>query len=327
MTYAHGVPQLPVWIWLILGGVFIGVPAAVIAVAMLLRARASRSVYRHAGTVASAARAQARRVIGCGLAGLGVGVLVGVALVLDSRANLAALTCAGGYLIGLLLGEYSGQPPAQGPLRAASLLTRRPVDYVPRWAVAGAVLAAALTLAAPIAFALAPSIRYGNWHPFAGASFNLPGGRTSWPVWPGTVATAVLALVVLLVGAAGLRRVAARPRLAGDGEQAASTEHAASGSHAVDEVMRRQAGRAILGAVLGLELIVLAAILIAGSEGLAVPVPAVAPGAYLGSRVMVFAGLSCALAGAAAWLVLSGWTRNRRLAQPGLDGSAVTPGS
>jgi hypothetical protein len=336
MGTVHGVPQIPVWIWLTAAGVFIGIPAGVICLALLLRARASRSAYRLAGTAAGAERAHVRRVTACGLAGLGAGALLGVAMLLDNRAGLGVLTCAGGYLIGLLLGEYTGQPPVRGTLRTARLLARRPTDYVPRWAVATAVLSAVLVVAAPIAFALAPSVTYGRWHPAPGVNVTLPGGQTSWPaLFPGTAAAGVLAILVLLVGAAGLRRVAFRPGLAGavaarpdqaaDVELQDGPEELAGPREAVDDVLRRQAGHAMLGAVLGLELITLAAILIAGSGGLAVPVSAVAPAAYLGNRIMVIAGVGCAFAGPAAWLVLSGWTRRRPLAMPP-DGPVPTHG-
>jgi hypothetical protein len=242
-------------------------------------------------------------------------VLIGLALIAANRGGLAVLACAGGYLAGLLLGEYTGHPPSRGAVRAARLLARRPADYAPRWATAAAVMTAAAVLAAPVVFAFAPAVRYGRWHPFTGYSLTLPGGQTSWPaVFPGTAAAAVLALAVLGVGVAGLHRVAARPGPA-DGAEVT-----------VDEVLRRQAGRAIVGAVLGLELITLAALLIAGSSGLAVPVPTVAPAAYLGNRVMVIGGLCCAAAGVAAWLVLSGWTRRLRRPSPPPDPAPVTPG-
>ncbi len=315
MGYAHGVPQIPIWLLLTLTGIFVGVPAIVIVAAVLLRASGSRSVLRSAGLPAGPARVRASRVTRRGLAGLGLGVLVGLALVADNRGSLAVLACAGGYFAGLLVGEYTGQPPARGPIRAARLLARRPADYAPRWAVAAAALTAAAVVAAPAIFAFAPTIRYGRWHPVAGQSLTLPAGQTSWPpVFPGTAAAAALALAVLGVGVAGLRRVAARPG-------------PADAAQDVDELLRRQGGRAILGAVLGLELVTLAALLIAGSQGLAVPVADIAPGAYLGSRVMLTAGLCCAAAGMAAWLVLNGWTRQRRSAAPPPGPAAVTPGS
>ena len=215
MTQAQGVAAIPIWIWLILAVVFVGVPVVIIGVAVLLRARASRSAIRQADGPPPAARTQARRARWYGLGGLGVGVLLGVALVLDQRGGLAPLACAGGYLIGLLIGEYAAQPPARGQVRAATLRPRRPADYSPHWAVTAVLLAAVLTVAAPVAFAAAPSISYGRWRPFADAPFSLPGGRTVWPGWPLTTVAAVFAVVVVLLGAAGLRRVAARPRLTG----------------------------------------------------------------------------------------------------------------
>lgn len=313
MGYSPGGP--PVWLWLIIVGVGIGIPAGVIIAALLLRARASRSALQATGQPAVTARAHISRVTRCGLTGLGIGALIGLALIADSRGGLAVLGCAGGYLGGLLVGEYTGQPPAREPVRSARLIARRPADYLPRWAAAAALLSATLVVAAPVAFAVAPTVRYGNWHPAPGAGFTLPGGQTSWPaVFPGTAAGAVLSLAALVIGAAGLRRVAARPGPA-DGDAVT-----------IDEVLRRQAGRAMAGAVLGLELIILAALLIAGSSGLAVPVSAIAPGAYLGNRVMVIAGLCCAAAGVAAWLVLGGWTRRLRRSGPPPDPAPVAPG-
>jgi hypothetical protein len=317
MTHAQAIPGIPIWIWLILAGVFVGIPVVVIGIAVLLRARASRSAIRQASGSPPAARGQAHRARGYGLAGLGTGLLLGVALVLDQRGALAPLACAGGYLIGLLLAEYAAQPPAGGQVRAATLRPRRPSDYSPRWAATAVLVAALLTVAAPVAFAAAPTISYGRWQPFPDAGFSLPAGRTAWPGWPVTAVAAAFAVVVVLLGVAGLRRVAARPRLT-------SAEQDVPGQ-GLDEVPRLQSGRAITGAVLGLELLVLATILVAGSNGLAVPVPAVSAAAYLGSRLMVYGGLGCAVGAAASWVVLSGWIRRmhrNRLADghPGSSG-------
>ena len=69
--------------------------------------------------------------------------MLGVALILDERANLAPLSCAAGYLAGLLMGEYAAQPPTAGHVRIATLRARQPADYAPRWAAVTAVLAAA----------------------------------------------------------------------------------------------------------------------------------------------------------------------------------------
>jgi hypothetical protein len=313
MTRAQGIPAIPIWIWLILAGVFVGVPVVIIGIAVLLRARASRSAFREAGGPPTAARTQARRARWFGLTGLGAGLLLGVALVFDQRGGLAPLACAAGYLIGLLIGEYAAQPAAGGQVRAATLRPRRPSDYSPHWAATAVVLAVFLTVAAPVVFATAPTITYGRWQPFPGAGFSLPGARTAWPGWPVTTIAAAFAVVVVLLGIAGLRRVAARPRLA-------STEQDAAGQ-GFDELLRRQSGRAITGAVLGLELLVLAAVLLYGSSGLAVPIPAVSSAAYLGNRLMVYGGLGCAAGAAGSWLVLSGWIRRTHRSRPAEDHS------
>jgi len=304
------------WLWLIVAGIAIGVPVIVITAALLLRARAARATLRESGHLTGPARGHVTRVTRCGLVGLGVGALTALALVADYRRPgvLAVLACACGYLGGVLLGEYTGQPPARGPVRAARLQARRPTDYVPRWAAAAAALSAVLVLAAPIAFAVAPVIHYPGcppgWHCVSSPGW-VQRDQTAWPAWPGTVTAAAVVAAALVLGAAGLRRIAARPGPAGGSEQ-------------VDDVLRHQAGRAILGAVLGLEMLVLGYLLLTGSAGLAVPNAATAPGPYLGEQVMSYAGGGCAVVGLAAWLVLSG--RIRRSAAPPPDQAAVTPG-
>lgn len=336
---------LPLWIWLLVGGIFVGVPSVVIGTALLLRVLRSRAVFRAdslrarvaddraepgrdagsaageragsgraspggpaapdstVGLAASAVKAaseHARRAARWGLVGLVTGVVLGIAVVFSGRAGFAVLTCGGGYLCGLLVGEYTAQPRARSEQRAAVLRARRPGDYVPRWAAVMIVVVGALMAGALIAFTVAPPIHYGAWHPFAGQSFTLPGGSTSWPGLPAMLAGVGFSAVVVFVGAAGLRRVAGRPQLT-DGA-----------GHAVDEWLRRQSGRAITGAVLSLLLLVLAAFLIGGSQGLSVPVPAISPTAYLGNRIMVTVALCSALGSIASWLVLSGWIRRPR---------------
>lgn len=309
-TVSHGIAGVPLWIWLIAAAIFAGVPALVIGCALALRALGSRWAFRQPG--ASAARTHARRVTRAGLEGLGLGLLIGLALVLDHRVILAPLACAGGYLLGLLVGEYSAQPPTWGVRRAATLLARRARDYAPRWAAVAVTVTTGLTLAVPIAFAVAPTIQYGPWEPFRGAGFSFPGGQTAWPGLTVTLGPAALSVAALLLGTAGLRRIATRPQ---PGEGA---------DRDIDELQRRQAGRAIAGAVLGLQLIALAALLLTGSSGLGVPIPAIAPSAYLGSWIMIWAGLCCAVGGALSWLVLSGWTRRTR---PAAGGAPTAPGA
>ena len=334
----------PLWILLFVVGIFVGVPTVGIGTALLLRVLRSRLVLRAdsasgpaahdrargtggdadsaadgdagsgqapAGGAASAgrhaeeravgaAREHARRTARWGMAGLAAGIVAGIVLVFSNDAGLAALACGGGYLCGLLIGEYVTQPRARGEQRAAVLRARRPGDYVPRWAAVMIAAAGTLMVCALIAFAVAPPIRYGAWHPFAGQSFTLPRGSTSWPGLPAMLAGVGFAAVVLFVGAAGLRRVAGRPQLTDAAGQI------------TDEWLRRQSGSAITGAVLSLLLLVLAAFLIGGSQGLAVPVPVISPAAYLGNRIMVIAGLCSACGSIVSWLLLSGWIRRPR---------------
>jgi hypothetical protein len=286
------------WIWIVLAVVFVGVPALVIASALLLRARASRAAFGRGAS--DGGHRHASHVTHYAIGGLAIGMLAGLMLVLDSRGGFAPLACAVGYLLGLLFGEFSAEPATSGSLRAAIVRARQPSDYVRPWIQLVIVIVAAFVLAAPIAYVLAPDIRYGSWHPVPGDRFTLPGGTTTWPGPLTTAAAALFAVLVLLLGAATLCRIAARPPLS------------VAADHLSDELLRRQSGRAVAGAVLGIELLVLAALLIAGSEGLAVPIAALAPAAYTGNRVMVWAGLCCALAAIPAWLALSGWIRRGR---------------
>ena len=297
------------WIVLLVPAVFIGIPAVTIAVAVLLRARRSRAELPARGASAaardsqpdiSAAQAQADRVTRFGLTGLGGGALLGLALVLDGQPAFAALTCGAGYLVGLLVGEYAAQPPASGQQRAAMLRARRPADYAPRWAAVAIGATVIVMIAASIVFSVAPAISYGPWHPVPGQTFSLPGSTTSWPGLRVMLAGLAFSALVLLLGRAGLGRISDRPQL---------TE---AGMQSLDDLLRRQAGRAITGAVLSLQLMLLAAYLLAGSEGLGVPTAAVSTAAYVGNRVMVIAALACAAGSIVSWLLLSGWLRRRR---------------
>lgn len=317
MSHGAGFPATLIWPLLILAAIVTGVPVLAIGAAIALRARSARaSVLLVTGgeQIAAPVWRQARR---WGTAGLAAGVVLGLLLFAAGRAWLTPLACAGGYLAGLLAEQFTAQPAApRGHLRAASLQARRGLDYGPRWAFAAATAAAALVAMAPLAFALAPAVRYRNWQPLAGAGFTLPGGTTAWPGLAEAVPTALAALAVLLLGLAGLRRIASRPPMYGP---------AAPGQPGPDGLTRRQAGRAIAGAVLGFELMALAATLISGSSGLAVPVRAVAPGAYLGNRLMIASGVCCAIAALISWLMLSGRMSRRRQAAGQSEAGPVTP--
>jgi hypothetical protein len=210
---------------------------------------------------------------------------------------VAVFCCALGYLLGLLAGELAAAMPARGRLRSASLLIRRPADYAPRWARYAAAAIALVLIAVPVAFALAPRIHYPRWHPFPGPGIALPGGMTSWPSLVTSAGSAALAVTALTLGMLTLHRLAARPRAAELQDQG------------TDELLRRQAGRAVTGAVLAIELLLLGAMLIAGSDGLAVP-PSGASAAYLASRALIWAGLACIAGGITSWLGLSVRARN-----------------
>jgi hypothetical protein len=323
MRYQHvGFFGPLIWLQLVIIGVVIGLPVLFAGAALLLRLRSARragppaakaadaagndaagndAAGKAAGPAGAARQLYLSRVRRYGLGGLLAGAIVGLLCVAAGRAVLALFCCALGYLLGLLAGELAATAPERDLLRTASLRVRRPFDYAPRWAQYLALASALLLVAAPVVFAVAPRIRYGRYRPFPGIAFTLPGGTTSWPSLLVASASAALAIAVLAVGAVALQRVASRPT-------AAELQDPAT-----DELLRLQAGRAVAGAVLAIELLLLGTMLIAGSNGLAVP-PSLASDAYLASRALIWAGLACLAGGLASWLVLGGWVRKSRLA-------------
>lgn len=74
------------------------------------------------------------------------------------------------------------------------------------------------------------------------------------------------------------------------------------------ERARRNAGRAIAGAVLGIEFLAVGSLAILAGDGLDVP-PGSDADAYLGSRILDWAGLGTALAGLLVWCLLGWWRR------------------
>jgi hypothetical protein len=218
---------------------------------------------------------------------------VGVVAILAAYGQLAPVAVAVGFLFGVLVGELGRAPAPRGPLRVAELRVRGAADYVPRWAVLVALIAAVLTVIAPVVFAVAPAVRYAPRRP-GGAPFRLPGGTLSWPAPAVSVPLAAVAVIALLTGGILLRRVALMPR-------AADRPH-------LTELVRRNVGRAVAAAVVSAELLVLAAMTIFASGGLAVP-DSGAPAYYLVSRVLVWAGVALAAAAIAIWCVV-GWWRN-----------------
>jgi hypothetical protein len=243
-----------------------------------------------------------RRARAARLTGAGIGAITGLELVLTLRVDLAPVACVAGYLLGVLVGELWGWAPSRGAIREASLRERRSLDFAPAWAVLLAGGAALPVLAAPLALALAPRLSYRSWQPAPGIT--LPGGRLSWPGLGTTVPLAVVAAAALVLAGLSLRRLAQAPPLADAGDPAA------------DAWWRRSAGRAALGAVVGIEALCLGATLILASAGLAIPGT---PGSalYAASRWMIWAGLAVAAGGLLVWLRLDGPGRvtGRRAAQ------------
>jgi hypothetical protein len=203
---------------------------------------------------------------------------------------------AAGYLSGVLNGELRGAPPRTGLVRVASLEPRTTGRYVPRWAVAVALAAAALTMLAPAVLAVVPTARYGPWHPVPeDPRFTLPGATLARPSAALWLPLAVVAAGALVVGALLIRRVTGLPA-------------ATSDQSGLLESTRRNAARTISGTVVGIELVALGALTLFASSGVAVPGP-VGGGAYLASRILVWTGMGIAVAGIAVWCALSRWRR------------------
>jgi hypothetical protein len=268
------------WVRLVLVGIWVGVPVLLVGVLVWWTAR----------------RGAAGRVRRARLVGLGAGALVGVVAVWLAQLWLAPIAVAAGYLSGVLNGELRGAPPRTGLVRVASLEPRTTGRYVPRWAVAVALAAAALTMLAPAVLAVVPTARYGPWHPVPeDPRFTLPGATLAWPSAALWLPLAVVAAGALVVGALLIRRVTGLPA-------------ATSDQSGLLESTRRNAARTISGTVVGIELVALGALTLFASSGVAVPGP-VGGGAYLASRILVWTGMGIAVAGIAVWCALSRWRR------------------
>lgn len=286
------------WLQLVIVGVVIGVPVLAAGGALLFRLRSARTAARSPAPGAAQRERYLRQVRRYGLGGLLAGALAGLLCVAAGSPVPAVFCCALGYLLGLLIGELAATAPDRDALRTASLIARRPAGYAPGWARYAALASGLALIAAPVVFSVAPGIRYRSWQPVPGVT--LPGGMTSWPSLVTSAGGAALSVAVLVLGGLTLQRVAARP---------AAAELQDPGT---DELLRRQAGRAVAGAVLAIELLLLGAMLIAGSDGLAVP--AAASAAYLASRAVIWAGVACVAGGIVSWLALSGRARKSRIA-------------
>ena len=164
------------------------------------------------------------------LAGLGVGALAGIVLSWFGRGLVAPAAVAVGYLSGLLVAELLAVPKPSGSLRVASLQPRHARRYLPRWAVPVAVTAGLPVMAGPMAVITANHFGYAMQ--LTPALF-LP--------------LAIVSAMAMGLGAIALRRVVLMPS-------------AAEGAPEIDEAVRRNTARAVAGAVVAIQLLMLAAL-------------------------------------------------------------------
>jgi hypothetical protein len=275
------------WIQATLVLLYVGVPVLLVGTTVWWSARRARLDAR-AGLVG---RARAAR-----LGGLAAGLIAGVLTFWLGQAQLAPATVAVGYLFGLLAAELLWVPAPSGPLRVAALQTRYVRRYIPRWSVPVLLCAGVLAIAVPIVLAVLPAVRYGPWHPDAldAPQIILPGGVLQWPAAE-CVPPAALVVLALVVGGIALRRVVLLPPVAVE-------------QPGLDERARRNSARAVIAAVLAIELFALAAQATLASNGVAVPGPG-GGRPYLISRILVWCGISLPIAGVLVWCVLGWWKR------------------
>jgi hypothetical protein len=258
-------PQL-LWAILLLACVFVGLPVAGVGFSVWISTRR--------GGLGSS-EAAARRARNGRLGGLATGAIAGLLALYLGNGTLAPVLVAAGFLAGVLATELQPTQRPSGSVRVASLQARDAWRYLPRWVVPGTIATGTLAILAPVWFALSPWDQAGSR------------GALVWLSIPLAIA-AGLALVgwVMLIG-----RVTDLPQAAGpDADQDSATRD------------RKNAARAIAGAVLGIELVVLGAQAISASGAL----PDTG-GLYLSSRVLVWVGLGLALAGLVLWSAMSRW--------------------
>ena len=286
-----GLPSLPFWVQalLVLFDIVIPVviPVLLVGATVWWATRRAR-LDRPAGLVRRARLAR--------LAGLAAGLILGVLAVQLGQVLLAPASVAIGYLLGVLTAELLWVPAPTGPLRVAAIQTRHVRGYLPRWSVPVVLSAGVLALAAPIVFAVLPTLRYGPWHPDVrdAPQIILPGAVLQWPA-AACVPPAALTVLALVVGGIALRRVVLLPPVA-------------VGQPGLDEGARRNSARAVLAAVIAIELFALAAQAILASWGVQVPGPVGGPAALI-SRILYWCGIGLAVAAVLVWCVLGWWKR------------------
>jgi hypothetical protein len=286
-----GLPGLPFWVQALVVLLDIGIPVLIpvlLVGATVWWATRRARLDMPAGLVRRARLAR--------LAGLAAGLILGVLAIQLGQELLAPASVAVGYLFGLLTAELLWVPAPTGPLRVAAIQTRHVRGYLPRWSVPVVLSAGVLAIAVPIVLAVLPTLRYGPFHPdtLDAPQIILPGRVLQWPAVD-CVPPAALAVLALVVGGIGLRRVVLLPLVAVE-------------RPGLDEGARRNSARAVLAAVLAIELFALAAQAILASWGVQVPGPVGGP-AYLISRVLFWCGIGLAVAAVLVWCVLGWWKR------------------
>ena len=207
------------------------------------------------------------------LTGIGVGALAGIVLTWFGRGMVAPAAVGVGYLSGVLIAELLAVPRPSGPLRVASLQPRNARRYLPRWSVPVAVVAAVPVMAGPLAVIVNNHYDYDS------------------PVTPALfLPLAVVAALALGLGVIAMRRVELVPS-------------AAEGGPEVDEGVRRNTARAVAGAVIGIELLLLAAqALVVSDELMGTP-------NYAASPYLLSCAAALAFAAVLVWCVLGWWKR------------------
>jgi hypothetical protein len=290
-TSGAGLPGLPFWLQALRVLFDIGIPVLIpvlLVGATVWWATRPARLDSPAGPVRRARLAR--------LAGLAAGLILGILAIHLGQELLAPASVAIGYLLGLLTAELLWVPAPTGPLRVAAIQTRRVRGYIPRWSVPVVLSAGVLAIAAPIVLALLPAFRYGPWHPDAldAPQIILPGAVLQWPA-AACVPPAALTVLGLVVGGIALRRVVLLPPVAAE-------------RPGLDEGARRNSARAVIAAVLAIELFALAAQAILASWGVQVPGPVGGP-AFLISRMLYWCGIGLAVAAVLVWCVLGWWKR------------------
>ncbi|MGH3394165.1 MAG: hypothetical protein ACRDPO_05685 [Streptosporangiaceae bacterium] len=253
------------WLSTLLALIYVGVPVLAVGVSVWWATFRARR---------DAPRWLVRRARLGRLTGIGVGALAGIVLTWFGRAMVAPAAVGVGYLSGVLVAELLAVQQPTGPLRVASLQPRNARRYLPRWAVPVAVAVGVPVMAGPVAVIAA---EHFGWTQQVTPALFLP--------------LAVVAALALGLGAIALRRVELVPL-------------AAEGGPEVDEGVRRNTARAVAGAVVGIELLLLAALALVLSDELTGSVDD-----YRASSILLSCAAGLAVAAVLVWCVLGWWKR------------------